>query len=145
MKLLKLSTIFLLALTASPITHASDQETQYVCSFQSKIQMTNISPSSPSAETKEDKGRYTFFDNGTNRGAYISLSFGVKRPAIVIRNNGFIVFVEDLGGSPTNHFVMTVFTSERYEAQYLAVMSFHSVSKAEFFRPSQAIGECARI
>jgi len=145
MKLLKLLTIFLLALAASRITHASDQETQYVCYFQSKIQMTNISPSSPSAEKKEDKGRYTFIDNGTNRGAYISLSLGVKRPTIVIRNNGFIVFVEDLGGSPTNHFVVTIFTSERYGGRYLAVMSFHSVSGAEFFHPSQAIGECTRI
>lgn len=141
--------VTLLALTPYATASAADQETQYVCSFQAKVQMTNFSPSSPRTEIKENKGRYTFFDNGTANGAYISLSFGVKRPAIVVHTKGYVVFTEDLSGyaagAPSNHFVMTIFTSKRYGPRYPAVISVHSAGDSDLIYPSQAIGECARI
>jgi len=149
MKSLLIPAISLLALVASARISATDQETQYVCSFQAKVQMTNFSPSTPRTELKEDKGRYTFVDNGTANGAYISLSFGVKRPAVVVRTKGYVVFTEDLSGytagAPSNHFVMTIFTSERYGPRYRAVMSVHSAGDSDLIYPSQAIGECTRL
>jgi len=141
--------ITLLALTPYAVASAADRETQYVCIFQAKVQMTNFSPSSPRTEIQDAKGKYTFFDNGTTNGAYISLSLGVKRPAVVIHTKGYVAFTEDLSGytpgAPSNHFVMTIFTSERYGPRYRAVMSVHSAGDSDLIYPSQAIGECTRI
>jgi len=149
MRRFRLVAITLLALTPYAVASAADQETQYVCSFQAKVEMTNVSPSSPRIKITDDKGRYTFFDNGTKNGAYISLSLGVKRPAVVVHTKGYVAFIEDLSGypagAPSNHFVMTIFTSERYGLRYRAVMSVHSAGNSDLIYPSQAIGECTRI
>ena len=134
--------ITLLALTPYAVAGTTDQETQYVCAFQAKVQMVSVSAVSPTSITRRDPKRFTFIDSGRGSGSYINLEFGTKLPAIVLRNAGYTVFIEDLSGIADNHFVVTIFNGTRDSGKYRAVMSLHSDVPIEFYNPSQAIGEC---
>lgn len=136
--------ITLLALTPYAVASAADQETQYVCSFQAKVQMVSVSVASPTSVIKRDKKRFTFIDSGSRSGSYINLDFGTKSPAIVIRNFGYVVFLEDLKGGD-NHFVVTIFDKSREGESHRAVMSLHSDVAAEYYNPYQSIGQCTKM
>jgi hypothetical protein len=135
----------LLAFAPYAVASASDQETQYTCAFQAKVQMVSVSVASPTSVTKRDKKRFTFIDSGSTRGSYINLDFGTKLPAIVVRNDGYTIFLEDLGGVADNHFVVTIFEKSREGRSHRAVMSFHSDVAAEFYNPYQSVGECTKM
>ena len=137
--------ISLLAFSPYAMAGETDQETQYICTFQAKVQMVSVSVASPTSFTKPYKQRFTFIDSGSASGSYINLGIGTKSPAIVIRNLGYTVFLEDLGGVADNHFVVTIFDKSREGGSHRAVMSLHSDVAADFYSPYQSVGECTKM
>ena len=134
MRYLRFVAITLLAFAPYAMASATDQETQYICTFQAKVQMVSASVASPTSITKREKKRFTFIDSGSRSGSYINLDMGTKSPAIVLRNFGYVVFLEDLKGGD-NHFVVTIFDKSREGDSHRAVMSLHSDVAAEYYNP----------
>jgi hypothetical protein len=137
--------ITLLTFVPFAMARATDQDTQYICTFQAKVQMVSLSVASPTSVTKPDKKRFTFIDSGNASGSYINLDIGTKSPAIVVRNRGYTVFLEDLGGVADNHFIVTIFENSRENRSHRAIMSLHSDVAVEFYNPYQSVGECIKI
>jgi hypothetical protein len=129
--------IFALVAFMSPMAHA---QTQFICSYDSIVKVTELNLKAPKAETKNSSERFTFLLEKDGTASYINLALGSKNRANVQKDGQKITFSE--WNQTDNFFIATIFLTHGSQGLRPSVLSFHSWGKHEFYFPSLSLGTC---
>ncbi len=136
--------ISIACLSCALTAHALDN--QFICTFGTTVKVSSLNTKEPKPIVEKSKSdKYTFVIDSQNplKASYINLSDGLKVPMHVMKNGSAFIFVES--NYAGNHFLVTVFTEQKTNDGYNAVMSFHNnkpTDTSDYFAQSIRVGRC---
>lgn len=115
-------------------------DTQYRCTFNSEIKVTDLNVKSPKSTIKKINEKYTFWVE-KNKASYINLSHGLKSDLEYLYQGVRLMFIEKTSGD--NNFVVTIFYTRKEAEGFPAVFSYTGWNRdIPFYNPSIALGYC---
>lgn len=119
---------------------SANADTQFRCTFNSEIKITELNVKAPKSTIKKIEDKYTFWIE-KNKASYINLSHGLKSDLDFMYQGVRLMFIEKTQSD--NNFIVTIFYTRKEAEGFPAVFSYTGWDrKFPFFNPSIALGYC---